>query len=229
MLRIAPRPHQGALRGFVRATFGAAVAATLVLSGGAGANATPSTSQNSPLDPSTLTEAREFLAQHGVTTDVQDELIRSAARGERWDSMTSDNTPVSTVSRTADDGEYTTNTYEDGSVSVIRLETPSRSRGISGCTVQGNLRSNCKIDTWVGLVSMSFFATYNLGTARVNNVYGGGWSIGGSCSSSQIYLGRPAANIGLQQVSAQMCGAAYNTVFSLKLTVAGGNASVSWY
>lgn len=201
-----------------------------------GANATESTPPAPGVETSTLAEAREFLAEHGVTAETQNSLILSATRGERWDSMSSDSVPVSTDSYSAVDGDYTLNTYEDGSVSVTRLETQATSpgtqpdlRGISQCRVQGNLRSDCKIDTWVGLVAMSFYATYNLGTSTVNNVYGGDATIIGACSTSQLYLGRPAANIGLLQYAAQMCGVPYNDVFNLKLTVGGGNASVTWY
>lgn len=218
-----------ARRGALGTLCAAAVAICLALAPSSGANALNPSAPSQIADAGDFSEARAFLTQYGVPPDTQEGLIRSARQGQRWDSMSSQNAPVSSDSYAASDGDYTVNRYEDGSVSVTRLETQADARGISGCSVQGNLRSNCKIDTWVGLVSMSFFATYNLGTGTVNNVYGAGWSIGGSCNSLLVYLGRPAANIGLEQVSAQMCGLPYNTVFSLQLTVGGGNASVTWY
>lgn len=76
---------------------------------------------------------------------------------------------------------------------------------------------------------MSYFATYNLGTNRVTNVYGGSYNVIGSIASSVVYLGIPASNVGLYQVSGRTPIIPYDTVFNLKLTVSGGNAVVDAY
>jgi hypothetical protein len=176
----------------------------------------------------TIEKARAFLAEYGADQATQDRLINDYLEGRTWDSLKS-SAPVSTKKYSALDGDYTVNNYADGSIAVTRAEAPNASAdGISGCTASGTSRNNCKIDMWVGLVAMSFNASYNLGNNTVTNVYGAGWSIGGACSVDLTYLGRPAANIGRMDLKAQMCGLPYSTTFWLQLKVSGGAASVSW-
>ena len=183
-------------------------------------------------DPTT-SSARAFLAEYGADQATQDRLIATYLAGEKWDSLTNA-TPTDTRQYTNAAGDYTVNTYADGSIAVTRAELPTavagglQSRGISGCTVSGTSRSNCKIDMWVGVVAMSFYASYNVGNNTVTNTYGAGWSIGGACGVDLIYLGRPASNIGRMDLKAQMCMIPYSTTFWLQLKVSGGSASVSW-
>jgi hypothetical protein len=181
-------------------------------------------------------EARTFLTEYGVKTATQENLIASYQAGESWDSFSSESKPVK--SKTSLDGDYlkTVAYYQDGSVSVTRLEQPAKvQKGTltpmsspNGCTVSGSSRLNCNVDMWVGLVSMAFKASYNLSTNTVSSVYGASWTIGGACSTSLIYLGRPASNIGRMDVSAQMCGVPYSTTFFLAVTVKNGVATESW-
>lgn len=94
--------------------------------------------------------------------------------------------------------------------------------------MSGSNRHNCTVDTWVGLIRLSFKASYNVSTNTVTNVYGAGWQIGGACSASLVYLGKPAKNIGRMDVSAQMCGVPYNSTFFLAVTLKRGVATKSW-
>jgi hypothetical protein len=75
---------------------------------------------------------------------------------------------------------------------------------------------------------MSFRASYNLGTNKVTRVHGPSYSVGGSCSTSLISLGRPASNIGRMDVQAQACVIGYWTTFFLQLKVSGGKTRVTW-
>lgn len=186
------------------------------------------------VDEQVVSEASEFLQAYGADAETQDRLIAAYLAGETWDSFSSSSTPISVENTNETDGDYTVSTFMDGSISVVRIESPVdvgageiQPMGISGCSVSGNVHSNCKIDMWVGVVSMSFYATYNLGNNTVTNAYGGGWTIGGACSSSGT-LTRPVSNIALMTVQAQMCVVGYTTWFELRLTISGGSAKVSW-
>ncbi|WP_171924980.1 hypothetical protein, partial [Ralstonia sp. 3N] len=175
---------------------------------------------------------RGFLAQYGADEPTQDRLLAKYRTGGAWDSMSSSKQPVSTRSFTETDGAYTVSTYADGSIAVTRVETPdtsasARARGISGCSVSGKVYTNCKIDMWVGVVSMAFRASYNLGTNQITNAYGPEYTIVGACGASPS-LGRPAGNIARLNIATQMCVLPYSTLFWLQLTVSGGSARVSW-
>ncbi|MFC6356117.1 hypothetical protein [Luethyella okanaganae] len=76
---------------------------------------------------------------------------------------------------------------------------------------------------------MGLKANYNVSSNTVSSVWGASWTIGGSCSSSLAYLGRPNSNTGLETVSAQMCGVPYATSFNLQVQVSGGTATESWW
>ncbi|QNE36150.1 hypothetical protein [Leifsonia shinshuensis] len=198
-------------------------AAALALASGAPAQAAP--------DDGTA-PIRGFLAQYGADGPTQDRLLAEYRAGGVWDSMSSSKQPVSTRSFTGTDGAYTVGTYADGSIAVTRMETPDptasdRARGIGGCSVSGKVYSNCKIDTWVGVVSMAFRASYNLGTNQVTNAYGPEYTIVGACGASPS-LSRPAGNMARLNIATQMCVLPYSTVFWLQLTVSGGSARVSW-
>lgn len=201
------------------------IAATLLTLGGG----LPAQAAEDP----TIASARAFLAEYGADQATQDRLIEAYRLGERWDSLT-DAAPAATRQYSTATGEYTVRTYGDGSIAVTRAEVPStvaggvQSRGISGCAVSGTTRNNCKIDMWVGVVAMSFYASYNLGNNTVTNTYGPGWSIGGACGVDLISLGRPASNIGRMDLKAQMCLIPYSTTFWIQLKVSGGSATVSW-
>lgn len=205
--------------------FAALLAASLMVAG----TVMPAQAADDP----TAVSARLFLAKFGADQATQDRLIDTYLAGGTWDSLTI-SAPVSTEQYTASDGEYSVSTYADGSIAVTRAELPKASsggiqpRGITGCTVSGTARNNCRIDMWVGLVAMSFYASYNLGNNTVTNTYGAGWSIGGACGVDLLYLGRPASNIGRMDIKAQMCGLPYSTTFWLQLKVSGGSATVSW-
>lgn len=193
----------------------------------------------SPGQLTAIEEAGDFLTEYGVDQATQDALFDKFLAGESWDSFTSASTPVRVEESVEDGYDVTVSYYSDGSVSVSRLEIPvarASSGDIStmsepnGCTIgSGGARTNCNVDTWVGLISMGFKANYNVSSNTVSSVWGASWTIGGSCSSSLSYLGRPNSNTGLETVSAQMCGVPYATAFNLQVQVSGGTATESWW
>lgn len=176
--------------------------------------------------------ARTFLSTYGADEATHDRLIDTCLAGGTWDSMSSSSEAVSVVEYTAKDGDYSVSTYADGSIAVTRTEIPDPkvsplARGIGGCSVSGKAYSNCKIDTWVGVVQMAFRASYSLSSNQVTNAYGYEYTIVGACGASPS-LSRPAGNIARLNISAQMCVLPYSTAFWLQLTVSGGSARVSW-
>ncbi|AGW41274.1 hypothetical protein O159_11890 [Leifsonia xyli subsp. cynodontis DSM 46306] len=184
------------------------MAALAGLATAASLTALPSAPAAASEDPA-LASARGFLSEYGASQATQDRLIETYLAGETWDSLSSSSKPVTVDERSAADGEYTVSTYEDGSIAVTRLETPTAEgpragRGISGCSVSGRTYSNCKIDTWVGVVQLAFRASYNLGTNQVTNAYGYEYTIIGACGASPS-LARPAGNIARLSINAQMC------------------------
>lgn len=179
-----------------------------------------------------MPEARAFLAQYGADRATQDRLISAYRAGESWDSLT-DAVPVSVREEVRGDGVYTVATFADGSIQVTAVERAQPesllTRGIAGCTVSGKQYTGCKIDTWVGVVAMSFYASYNLGTNTVtSNPWGAGWSIWPDCGSSVTYFGKPTGNRAQLNLKATMCATLYTTNFELRLSVSGGKAVVSW-
>lgn len=208
-------------------TAAATVAILITLVGGAAPASARETADH-------LDQARDFLADYGVDDATQGRLIASYLAGERWDSFDSDSSPVQSTTRELPGVVQTIARYEDGSVSVTSIERPQEQTtgeadsSPAGCTADGDERNNCTVDTWVGLIQLSFKASYNVATDTVTNVYGAGWQIGGACSSSLVYLGIPATDMGRLDVSAQMCGAPYNSTFFLAVTVDGGVATESW-
>lgn len=185
-----------------------------------------------------IEDARIFLTEYGVDEGTQEDLFAEFLAGGRWDSFSSTSTPLN-VENTVEDGyNKTVSFYSDGSVAVSRIELPSalETPGIgarsapNGCTVgSGGARTNCNVDMWVGVISMGFKANYNLTSNTVSSVWGGSWTIGGACSTSQSYLGRPNGYTGNLTVAAQMCGIGYSTSFNLAVTVSGGTATESWW
>ncbi|MGJ4843230.1 hypothetical protein [Leifsonia sp. Le1] len=182
--------------------------------------------------PNDMPEARAFLAEYGADESTQDRLVSTYLAGGRWDSMKGVE-PVSTQESTRADGTYTVSTFPDGSIQVTRVEHASPasivSRGITGCSVNGKQYNGCKIDTWVGAVAMSFYTSYNLGTNTVTaSPWGAGWSLWPDCGSSVTYLGKPTTNRAQLNLKATMCATLFTTNFELRLTVAGGKATVTW-
>jgi len=210
---------------FGKTVLGIAAVTCMLVAGATSATAAPAVDA--------FTEARSFLSQYGVDAQTQDALIASYEAGESWDSFSSDSVPVTTTSSIKGGFQEDISHYADGSVSVTRIEQ-AKKPGVStrssprGCTVSGSNRNNCTVDTWVGLIRLSFKASYNVSTNTVTNVYGAGWQIGGACSASLVYLGKPAKNIGRMDVNAQMCGVPYNSTFFLAVTLKRGVATKSW-
>ncbi|TDX79008.1 hypothetical protein EDF35_2233 [Rathayibacter sp. PhB151] len=204
---------------------GVAIAAVFFL------GATPASASTTSETPE-VASARAFFSEYRVAPQTQDALIEAYLAGEEWDSFSSSNPTVDVVEETRADGEYTISTYEDGSISVVRIgadAVSAEARGITQCSVRGPERNGCKIDTWVGVVQMSFYTSFNLSSNTVTaDPWGPAWTIGGACSSTMTYLGRPLANRAQMNINAQMCIIGYTTTFELRLTVSGGVATVSW-
>lgn len=217
-----------------------AILAAGVMALSVGLSATPAAAEEAPVIPISAeqeAEIRAFFDQYKVKDATQDALIAEYAAGGTWDSMSSDAVAVKTQKSKADGYDVITSWYQDGSVSVQRLEIPKKEVAAgeistlsspSGCTASGSWRNGCTVDTWVGAVYLAFNANYNISTTQVSSVWGGRWSIIGACSASQSYLGRPAYNMGQLNVAAQMCGVPYSTVFWLRVTVKPGVATESW-
>ncbi|WP_147440470.1 hypothetical protein [Mycetocola tolaasinivorans] len=187
---------------------------------------------------SMYSEAQIFLTEYGVSLETQHALFEKLEKGEKWDSFSSLVEPTSSESYVENGYEKTVAHYNDGSVSVSRIELPieigsadlAGRSSPSGCSVgRDGARNNCTVDTWVGLIKLGFKANYNVNSNRVSNVWGATWAIGGSCSSSLVYLGTPNRNLGQMTVSAQMCAIPYATAFNLAVTVSGGKATKSWW
>lgn len=115
------------------------------------------------------THLRNYWTQYGVSSQVQEQLIRSIEAGENLDSMTLDTEPI--AARTVREGamETTVLQYADGSVSTQSMQTPRTvggvgASGISECRVtqgSGWVRySGCKVSAGNGSIYVSFKVTY---------------------------------------------------------------------
>jgi hypothetical protein len=223
--------------GIFRATATTAAAVVLALAGGTAVEAGPAERTRDRdravnLSVKQETDIRAFFDEYGVATISQDRLIRTYVQGERWDSSNSESTPISTTTYLSGNESKTVNTYKDGSVNVVSWEQPKaeNSRAISGCTKNGNSYSNCKVDFWHGLVAMSFRADYSLapGANKITNQWAASWTIGGACSTTKNYFGRPSSTRARLEVQAQVCGVPYSTTFFLELAVGGNKSSFSF-
>ncbi len=212
------------------------LAAVSLAAGMAFVGAVPAMAEPIATDSAEVVGARSFFTEFGVDQATQDDLITAYEAGEEWDSFDSSNPTTSVVAESRADGAYTISTFEDGSISVVRIQHATEdltggvsTRGITQCQVSGAQYNGCKIDMWVGLVALSFYTSYNLSSNTVTSVpWGGGYSIGGACGASITYLGRPFASRAQMNVQATTCGAPYTTWFELRLDIVGGSANVSW-
>lgn len=108
------------------------------------------------------------------------------------------------------------------------METPDASaESVTGCSVTGNVYSDCKIEMWVGVVRLAFRASYDLSTNQVTNAYGAEYTIFGACGASSD-IDRPADNIARLNVSTQICVLPDTSDLWLQLTVRDGSAHVGW-
>ena len=223
--------------GIFRATATTAAAVVLTLAGGTAVEAGPAErtrerDRTVNLSVQQEIDIRAFFDEYGVAKTSQDRLINTYVQGERWDSSRSESTPISTTSYHSGNESRTVNTYRDGSVNVVSWEEPEvqNSRAISGCTKNGNSYSNCKVDFWYGAVAMSFRADYSLapGANKITNQWAASWSIGGACSTTKNYFGRPSSTRARLEVQAQMCGIPYSTTFFLELAVGGNKSSFTF-
>lgn len=226
---------------FIQAALSTAVVALLSVAVAMPANAAPPVAE--PISASVVEdpnrEAREFLTAYGVDKKTQRALFEKLEAGLPWDSFTSNSVPVSTADYVEDGFQVTESRYADGSVSVSRMQIPVKAAATgdfsvmsspNSCTIGSNgARTNCIVDMWVGAVSMSFRANYNVVTSVVSSVWGASYSIGAACSASVSYLGRPTSNIGLLTVTAQMCVIGYASAFNLQVTLSKGIATESWW
>jgi hypothetical protein len=203
-----------------------------------GAPAAPAGASTPPPAPTTMTwshDARQaaemFLAENGVSAAIRKKLSAALEKGVAWDSFSGSHKPVTSTTTRIGTTLRTLDTYPDGSIAVVSVQSPStgavRPLGVSGCARSGSSYSNCKVDMWVGLVSMSFMASYNTSTNSVTNAYGPSATILGACGvEKRVY--RPARDIGRLDVQAQMCVIPHSKTFWLQLRVSGGKPTVSW-
>ena len=190
--------------------------------------ATPASATPPPaaLAPAVLESVRDFFDEYDVDRATQDRLISEFEAGGDWDSMSGDSVPTEVSVDQADGHSVSVLRYADGSVAVRSLEVADGESGIGGCSRSGTTYTNCTVDFWYGLVGMSFKADYSLasGKNRVINQWGASWSIGGACSTTQNYFGRPKASVARLEVQAQVCGVPYTTTFFLELSLSGNRA-----
>lgn len=119
-------------------------------------------------------DARAFLAEHGVSADVQDALMAKLKAGELWDVFAGGN-PVSTRTTTSPGMRRTIDTYADGSISVTSVEVPVRTLarpGVSpmyvancsgGSTGTGySTWTDCDAYSETGVVAIGFQISYTL-------------------------------------------------------------------
>lgn len=223
--------------GIFRATATTAAAVALAPAGGTAAEAGPAErarerDRTVNLSVKQETDIRAFFDEYGVAPASQDRLIRTYMQGKRWDSSSSVSTPIRTTTYLSGKESKTVNRYQDGSVNVVSWEQPGaqNSRAIIGCTKNGNSYSNCKVDFWHGLVAMSFRADYSLtpGANKITSQWGASWTLGGACSTTKNYFGRPSSTRARLEVQAQVCGVPYSTTFFLELAVGGNKSSFSF-
>lgn len=140
-----------------------------------------------------FSEVRSVWTSYGVPETTQEDLVQGFLHGELWDAAAGAE-PTSSVESVNDAGAVETVSYfADGSISITTVEQPVEvsqtggvaARAVTGCTVSnitgGKKYSNCWVDTWVGTIAMSFYATFDIftnGKDVIRSVYGGAYSLG---------------------------------------------------
>lgn len=205
------------------------------LLGAGGAQAATASPASVPLADDVRSDVTAFFDEYGVDRVTQQRLVSVIESGGRWEAMSADSTPIASETSEAlgpndHRAETVVDRYSDGSVSVRSLELPADDGAIGGCSRSGTSYSNCTVDFWYGLVSMSFKADYSLasGKNRITNQWGATWTIGGACSTSKNYFGRPSSTRARLEVQAQMCSLPYTTTFYLELSVGGNRAGYTY-
>lgn len=179
---------------------------------------------------------REKFDEYQVPRTTQDKLINKINAGQPLDSMNPAKKPTETRTLTTPAEEITVHEYADGSIAALSIERP---RGKSNqdtvalesaphsCTRSGTKRLNCTVDAWVGLVSMSFKASFDTANDKVWGATSPSWTVIGACSASLVSLKNTAYNTARMTISASAC-VPYTTTMYLQLQVKRGVATESW-
>lgn len=141
-----------------------------------------------------------FLPSHGVSEPTRAALIAKLHSGILLNSMDGSD-PVSTQTF----GGTTVETFADGSVRELKVETPvtppapggiSPMAGIAGCSSSTSgsysYRTNCLVSRWDGIISQGFHADFTYvtpGYDRIDSVYSPTYAVFGATSASQTYFG----------------------------------------
>lgn len=151
------------------------------------------------LDLAGENDLRSFWASYGVSEDVQEQLLSSLDRGQRWESLGGSH-PISSTEYSTTSLQVVVDTYSDGSISVTEMEIPVNSAGTNSVTPAGEIApmqmsqcvqtnystyrdyNNCFVSNNVGIAGASFRARYRV-------YYSGYSTITSVWSPSRWYIG----------------------------------------
>lgn len=141
---------------------------------------------------------------YSIPADDRERLVDSYLDGDRWDSLTPGEQPVSVEEVTHEGVRYEVRRFDDGSVQASGIEIPELAgdfspQNIENCSIQSSgtttLFSNCEVVEDVIAARASFAANYRIdssyGTASIT--YAGAPSIyviGGSASNINVDIVR---------------------------------------
>lgn len=91
---------------------------TTLASAAASAPASASEPWTWQLNESESEQARSFMTKYGVDDATQDNLLAKLKRGQAWDALNGESSPVSEETTTVDQEQVTIKTYADGSIEV---------------------------------------------------------------------------------------------------------------
>ncbi len=126
-------------------------------------------------------QSRAFMTQYGVDPQTQDDLLQGLAAGILPLSDTPDASPVRSIDTIEPGFIVTINHFADGSVSVLRRETPSdtveeghpQARGISGCSISSGsgyqTYTNCIVDYQSTSFRFGFKANFTIVQGSYND------------------------------------------------------------
>ncbi len=147
------------------------------------------------------TGIRQRLTQHGVASDVQDNLIVKLDAGVPWDSQNGTQ-PISTLTAVNDFVQTTTKNYPDGSLIVDTVQIPKKvdtdsriqRRSIENCTHGAGVGTfpffGCHVSTNQFLFTIDFYVDgriSNIGNAGITNYHSIGYWTGAATVNSTSF------------------------------------------
>jgi len=167
----------------------------LVLAGSLALVASPAAATESPsestveLSANELQQLRSFLHENGVSGPTQKALLTKLQRGEPWDSLRPDASPVSEETTLHDRHATTRAVYADGSIVITSVSKPTpESSGegdvsplsVEACSVRNSppyavYYDSCRADVNYGIIRMGFYFNYQQITslgAKITSYWG---------------------------------------------------------